>query len=257
MDPISHALIGVAIGGLAGSDQAPAVYWGIVAGAVGPDCDIVVRWVRGRHAYLKAHRGPTHSPIGLVLLAAATALVLRLIWPDVALGAVFAWTLVGAVSHVAFDVLNAYGTQALWPWSQRRLALDILQIVELPLVVVFGLAWALAARDADAARTVWVVAWVIVVAYAGARALLHRRCLRAVQQRFAAERLRRVSVVPYLLGVIHWRYVVETDMRWYSGLVSAWPLCVGLPDVFTPGDGGIVEASKAAPAVQADRKSVV
>jgi len=51
--------------------------------------------------------------------------------------------LLGQASHIVLDLLNAYGTQVLQPFSDARLSLDLLFVVDLVFtgIVVAGIAW--------------------------------------------------------------------------------------------------------------------
>lgn len=127
MDPISHAVVGAAIGGLKDPTTPAALYWAAVAGAVIPDIDFVVRIVGGEAAYLDHHRGPTHGPIGWVVQAAVIAGLLAWISPGAPFGSLFLWALFGVLSHIALDL-----TKCLWhpgplavAAAALRLGLDI------------------------------------------------------------------------------------------------------------------------------------
>lgn len=222
MDPVSHALIGAAIGSLSRSSDptvVQAAYWSSVAGGVIPDADIVVRWFGGEMAYLAHHRGWTHSLPGLLGLPALTAAALKLTFPTVPWWVMFGWAVAGALSHVFLDITNSYGTMCLLPWSRQKLALDITMLVDLPLLVLIAGAM-LWTRSHPAGRvTGFAAALLLSLAYLGVRYGLHQSLVGQAWRRFAAERPRAISVMPGLIGIRQWYVLVETPERYLMGSV--------------------------------------
>jgi len=222
MDPVSHALMGAAVGSLARSSD-PAVvqaaYWSSVAGGVIPDADIVVRYVGGEMAYLAYHRSWTHSLPGILGLPALAALALTWAFPTVPWWVMFLWALAGALSHVFLDITNAYGTMALLPWSRRKLAMDLTMLVDLPLVglIVAAILWT---RTHPQQRVgAFATALLLFLAYLGLRYVLHARLVRAAWARFAGEKPTAISIMPGLVGLLTWYLLVETPERYLVGTV--------------------------------------
>ena len=129
MDTGSHLLFGVTLAGLAhattlaGNDPAvsQALMIATVVGSHAPDFDTVAR-LRGFSAYIRFHRGVTHSIPALFLWPLVISLPLA--WSfDVMdqLGMLYFWTWIAVVFHVFLDMLNAYG-EAIEP--------KVLQVIE-------------------------------------------------------------------------------------------------------------------------------
>lgn len=252
MDPVSHALMGAAIGSLArGTDPATvqAAYWSSMAGGVIPDADIVVRYVGGEMAYLAYHRSWTHSLPGILALPAAVALVLKWAFPTVPWLVLFLWAQAGALSHVFLDITNAYGTMALLPWSRRKLALDITMLVDLPLLglILAAILWT---RTHPAQRVAaFGTALVLFLIYLAVRYALHAVLLRAAWKRFAGEKPTGISIMPGLVGLLTWYVLVETPERYLVGSVrvpgSRWRISRTLE---RRGEDDAVAAAKRHPA---------
>jgi membrane-bound metal-dependent hydrolase YbcI (DUF457 family) len=157
-------------------------------GAVLPDVDNVASLL-GSETYLRVHRGLSHSIPGLLLTSLVMALLFarygRLKDPR----AVFLLAILGQLSHVALDLLNSYGTQLLLPFSDARLSLDILFVVDLVFtgIIVAGLAWS--RREAARART----AMTVLAAYVGIAALCHAGARDAVRDAALREGVAVVS----------------------------------------------------------------
>ncbi len=219
MDPVSHALVGAAIGSLAMSSN-PAVtqaaYWAATAGAVLPDADIAARWVGGEMAYLVYHRTWTHALPGLVGIPAVVALALRWVFPGVPWGVMFLWAVLGALSHICLDVTNSYGTACLLPWSRRKLALDLTMIVDLPLVALTASAMLWTWRHPADRVPAFASALILVLVYLAVRYQLHRHLLREAWRHFAAEQPEAISVLPGIIGMRLWYVIVVTRDRYLS-----------------------------------------
>lgn len=261
MDPIGHLLIGSAVLAMAPAEAGTAIAVATLVGAEIPDSDYVVKWLKGGPAYLHYHRGPTHGPVGVLALSALTAWVVGFfaVTPFVTL---FLWALAGALSHVLFDVTNNYGTQALWPFSSRRLALDWSPIVDLWLVAIIVAGWMYYWAWPGASRqTVFTWVWAVIGVYYVARWRLHDRAATMVMRQFPnagwqggarpqneAIRSKPVfSVHPSFLSLSTWRYVVQDGQQFKTGLVSLRRGVVTEPKVSAHHDDAVVSASMQAP----------
>jgi inner membrane protein len=149
----------------------------VVLGSVLPDADNAASLL-GSELYLRIHRGLSHSLLGISVTSLVVALLFARFgrWKDAK--RLFLLALVGQVSHVLLDLLNAYGTQVLQPFSDVRLSLDLLFIVDLFFtgIVIAGIAWSRGGR-AGRAR----VAMASLAVYVGIAALLHGRAVDLVR----------------------------------------------------------------------------
>jgi inner membrane protein len=112
-----------------------------------PDIDIVAALSGGAGSYLAAHRGPTHGPIGVIVLAVVCAAIAALVTARKSAGS--AWSgfahlvrlgLLGAIFHVLMDLPTPYGTRLLSPFSSAWFALDWMPIIDFYLLLVLGVA---------------------------------------------------------------------------------------------------------------------
>jgi membrane-bound metal-dependent hydrolase YbcI (DUF457 family) len=181
MDTVTHGLTGWLIARALPErwkGERPAVATAIVAlGSVLPDADNAASLL-GSEAYLRIHRGLSHSFLGITIASLVVAMLFARFgkWKDTK--RLFLLALIGQVSHVVLDLLNAYGTQVLQPFSDARLSLDLLFIVDLVFtgIVVAGIAWSRGGR-AGGAR----VAMASLAVYVGIAALLHGRAVDLVR----------------------------------------------------------------------------
>jgi len=181
MDTVTHGLTGWLVARALPDKwkgEYPAIATAVVAlGSVLPDADHAASLL-GSELYLRIHRGLSHSLLGISVSSLVLALLFARFgkWKDPK--RLFLLALAGQLSHVVLDLLNAYGTQVLQPFSDTRLSLDLLFVVDLVFtgIVVAGIAWSRGGR-AGSAR----VAMASLAVYVGIAALLHGRAVDLVR----------------------------------------------------------------------------
>lgn len=127
MDPISHALVGLAAGGFSGDGGVLSnpLALGCLIGSVMPDADIIMQYW-GDYAYLKHHRGASHSLVGMAALSAAASLLIRLLFPGSSFLSIFLWTFIGCLTHVGLDIFNSYGAKLFWPFCNKKIGTGLM-----------------------------------------------------------------------------------------------------------------------------------
>ena len=133
MDTGTHIAMGIAISGLAMADPIVAshsatmgpVFAGIVLGSLAPDLDTVLK-LRNNAVYIRNHRGITHSIPAVLLWPIVISIMLSFFVPEANFIHLWAWTFLAVFIHVFVDIFNSYGTQALRPFSQKWVALSVI-----------------------------------------------------------------------------------------------------------------------------------
>jgi inner membrane protein len=133
LDTGTHIVMGIALGGLATLDPTvsshldtkEAVMIGAIAGSLIPDIDTILK-LRNNAKYIRNHRGITHSIPAVLLWPLLITFILHLVFRDAHLLDLWMWTFIGVIIHVFVDIFNAYGTQAFRPFSQKWVALGII-----------------------------------------------------------------------------------------------------------------------------------
>ncbi|HEX9190510.1 MAG TPA: metal-dependent hydrolase [Candidatus Deferrimicrobiaceae bacterium] len=179
MDTVTHGLTGwLASRALPGEWNRKEATAAVTLGAVLPDADHIASLMGGSEMYIRFHRGLSHSLLGVAVSSLAVALLFARFghWKD--RKRLFLLILLGQLSHVALDLLNAYGTQVLQPFSDARFSLDLLFVVDLVFsgIIVTGIALSRGGR-AGRAR----VALAVLAGYVGVAALLHARAVDVVR----------------------------------------------------------------------------
>jgi len=189
MDTVTHGLTGWLIARAVPDDTGKkSAAAAVIAGALLPDLDHAATLL-GSEAYLRMHRGLSHSFAGVAVSSLLVALLLYRFgnWKD--LKKLYLLALLGQFSHIVLDLLNSYGTQIFQPFSNARVSLDLLFVVDLLFtgVVVGGIV--LSRRRPVPARA----ALAVLACYVGSAAFLHARAEEAVRTAAARNRVPVVS----------------------------------------------------------------
>jgi inner membrane protein len=143
---------------------------GAIAAANLPDLDLAYTWITPPPlGYVLHHRGYTHTVAGLLILAVALPLAMRL-WPAVralssgALACLWGTIALNLLGHVGLDALNSYGVHPFYPFNARWYYGDAVFIFE-PLVwLVLGMAVACNAQSRRLRAS--IVALLVVIFFA-------------------------------------------------------------------------------------------
>ncbi|WP_338753375.1 metal-dependent hydrolase [Bacillus sp. FJAT-52991] len=133
MDTGTHIVMGFALGGLSTLDPAVAadpatkyaVLTAVVIGSQVPDIDTILK-LRNNAVYIRNHRGATHSIPAMILWSILITAVLYFFMPESNVLHLWLWTQIAVSLHVFVDIFNAYGTQALRPFSSKWIALGVI-----------------------------------------------------------------------------------------------------------------------------------
>ena len=150
MDPVTHAVAGVLIG-QAARDRFPTVRGLIPLSALAawmPDVDNIVTFF-GPEAYMRYHRGLTHSLLGGALLAWLLAILTARFAKGAKTSALFILFYFGVLSHLFLDCITSYGTSIFLPFSDARVSFPAVFIIDpVYTLALIGLAVAAALRPA-------------------------------------------------------------------------------------------------------------
>jgi inner membrane protein len=251
VDPVTHAVVGAATARVILSRSVAQRAWlPGAAGALLPDADALIRSSADPLLYAEFHRHFTHA---LVLIPAGGALAAlpwivarraRRHWKSY-LGAATA----GYATHGLLDASTTYGTLLLWPFTDARIAWNLISIVD-PLFTSIVIAGVVAAAWRRTARPA-AVALAIAVSYLAVGALQQSRALEA-QAGVAAMRGHvrdRGAVFPAFATNLVWRSLYQRGATLYMDRIRVpwfapvqWsegyemPLATGVDLPASPGD---------------------
>lgn len=243
MDTLTHAVSGALLGrALASTPIAQrtgltpgrALALGALAGAF-PDSDFLLRYVSDL-AYLRGHRGVTHSIILLPLWAALLASLFTRIVPrgravPLHWGGAFAVAAAGILIHIAGDLITQFGTMILAPFSDQRFGWGTTFIIDLVLsgMLLAGLIASLVWRRS---RIPAVLALAGTVVWVGVGATGRSEAIAAGRAHAAAQGIPVVAVdaAPRPASPFNWTAIVFDGERYHYAHINtrrSAPLVVG------------------------------
>ncbi len=152
MDSITQFVLGAALGELVAGKKigSKAILWGGVAGTI-PDLDILFNPFFTELQKLSVHRGISHSLVFAFAVAPLMAWLMRKLYrkkPEITFRIWLDVFFIGIFTHPLLDAFTLYGTQLFLPFSDYRVALNSIAIVDpgYTLPLLFGITGALVVR---------------------------------------------------------------------------------------------------------------
>ncbi len=231
MDNVTHSLTGLVLARAGLNRLCPRATALLIMSANAPDIDVVAAF-KGSLAYAEAHRGYTHSLIGLPAVALLSVLVVAAIFRQkLPWGKAWFLCVIGVASHLLLDWTNSYGTRLLLPFSSEWFHLDITSLYDgwIMAALVFVVIWPsfsrLVSREIGAkgtpGRTMARCGLLFFLLFDFGRALLHARAVAQLEAHlFENAPPVNVSALPEAFNPFAWHGVVETDNTYHSLTVN-------------------------------------
>lgn len=107
-----------------------ATFVGVIAGLIA-DADIFIYSSNDPLLNIEFHRHFTHS---LFFIPIGAAIAVALLWPflrkRLSTGRLYLYSLLGYSMSGVLDACTSYGTHLLWPFSDERIAFNIISIID-------------------------------------------------------------------------------------------------------------------------------
>jgi inner membrane protein len=220
LDTGTHVVMGIALGGLATLDPAvfnssattTSVLIGTIVGSQIPDIDTVLK-LRNNAIYIRHHRGATHSIPAVLLWPLLLTAIIYPFFSGANLLHLWAWTFAAVFIHVFVDIFNAYGTQALRPFSTKWVALGVINTFD---PIIFGIhvlgivIWVLGANPGYT----FLVMYAVIIGYYLLRFKAKGRVMAEVRKMIpdATE----IIVAP-TMKFHHWRIAAMNETQFFVG----------------------------------------
>ena len=238
MDPLSQGLVGAVLpGSVSGKKEVRlASLVGFLSGMLA-DVDILIRSPEDPLLVLDYHRQFTHSLVFIPLGGLIAAGILRIfLGKRLGFAKLYLYATLGYATAGLLDACTNYGTQLLWPFSDERIAWNIISIIDpvFTLILAFFVIFAVIRRSRAASRIGLLFA-VLYLAFG----LYQRERAEDVLRAVAEERghaVERALVFPSIGNLVLWRAVYESGGKYYMNAVR-----VGLfspPKIY---EGGQIE----------------
>jgi len=209
MDNLTHSLFALTLAQTPLRRAGRGAALALVLASNAPDSDLVVALTSGSQAYLSAHRGSSHGPLGVAGLAIVVATLVYggRRWrqrqqrgpsafsahsakigtvplfatsesADASFASLVGLALIGTLAHVLMDLPTSYGTRSLSPFDQTWYTLDWIPIIDVYLWGLLG-AGLVAVWVKPTLRTpIASIVLALMTANYGLRAGLHEAALR-------------------------------------------------------------------------------
>lgn len=227
MDPITHTLSG-AILSRTGFYQKFGRMATIIllAAAIIPDIDHFSLRLAGPLAYLKYHRGFTHSILGGFVIAVIMTSILcsiKRFRENLGYQTTFCLFLLGIYTHIFLDLITSYGTQILFPFSDKRYSLDLVFIIDLYFTALMLIPLILIRFKRKWAKAISIISVAIVIIYLGIA--FTSKTIAIKRTNVWANKLgifsKRVEALPLPFSPFRWSVYIEDDKRFYQVNVDA------------------------------------
>lgn len=218
MDPLSHALIGIAVAGLSGQQLSihDPIYLATVLGAQAPDFDIIA-YCKGNFSYIKQHRAFSHSIPGLGMWSTLIGALLHFFMPQTHLLSLIGWAFAGGFSHIIMDYFNTHGAAILWPFRKERKSLHLLNVADPILLVLLCSLYTINLTM----LTLSLSTFLIITTYISLRVMLRKKARNELINLFASHKIIEIAVMPSLKRILFWDFVLETESRHIVGQLGA------------------------------------
>lgn len=186
VDTGTHLVIGIGLAGLAtidpviAADQTlhTAVLIGTVVGSQAPDADTLLR-LKGNASYIRNHRGLSHSIPAIAIWTVVITGLLELFYhgslPWLRVGG---WVLLAVCVHVLSDLFNAYGTQAMRPFTEKWISWNIIHIFDPVIFITHIIAILLWAIGAISPTIIFPILYLFTAAYFVWRTIAQKTIMR-------------------------------------------------------------------------------
>ena len=272
MEPVTHALASLALSQTRLNRVSRLATPMLLVSGLAADLDWLA-YLGGPRLFLAAHRTATHSLLGTMVIACATAALFSQLArphsPATRRATQFFPALIvcfaGAVVHLLLDLFTSYGVKLLWPFSGKWYAWDFAPSLD-PLVLFLLLAAILLPRlfglvtqeisgrskvHSGGRSTTAVL--LLVLLYFGGRAVAHQNALALLNARvYRGEAPLRSAAFP-ASSPLNWTGLVETPDaidEVQVPLSGAFDPEAARPH-FKPADSPALESARRSPAAQA------
>lgn len=225
MDILTQAVLGaaVAVAVAPPAERRVAAAIGLVAGVL-PDADALIQSGSDPLLVLDYHRHFTHALIAVPLLAALAAL---LCYPFVRrrlpVPRLLRYSLAGSALAGLLDACTSYGTHLWLPFSEARVAWNLIAVVDPLFTLALLVPLLLVLRRPQ--RLAMPVGLLLAAAYLGLGFLQHQRVERAAAEVALARghAAQRLTVKPTLGNLLLWRALYVHDGRIHADALHAGP----------------------------------
>jgi len=220
LDTATHVVMGIAIGGLATLDPVVAEstvnsHSVLVAAMIGsqiPDIDTFLK-LRNNAVYLRNHRGVTHSIPAVLFWPILVTAFVSLFFPEANILHLWIWSFIAVFLHVFVDIFNAYGTQALRPFSNKWVAFGIINTFD-PIIFSIHVIGIIIWIFGSPPGYTFLIMYIVIVLYYILRFIMQRTVRSALLKTIPdAEEI----IIAPTMRFNQWRLAITSKDNFYVG----------------------------------------
>jgi inner membrane protein len=225
MDPLTQGVLGAALPQASVSRKTVAIA-GIVGflSGMAADLDVLIRSATDPLLFLEYHRQFTHSLIFIPIGGMLCALVLHALFgrrAGLSFKQSYIYCTLGYATHAVLDACTTYGTMLFWPFSDARIAWNVISVIDplltLPMLTLIVLAGIKRRPVFARAALVWGICYMGL-------GLLQRN--EAMDMGYEIAKTRghdpiRLEAKPSFANILVWKVVYETADKFYIDAVRA------------------------------------
>jgi inner membrane protein len=223
MDPVSQGVLGALVPQATKSRTKYSVVglFGFLAG-MAADLDILIRSSADPLLFLEYHRQITHSLVFIPVGGLVTGFFLYFILGKrLNISFMESWLMcsIGYGTHGLLDACTTYGTTIFWPFTDERIALSIISIIDplftIPAILFFVLCVVKKSNIFARLGLLWMVSYLLLGAFNQDTAI-------KIAYRIALERGHpgvKVEAKPSFANIWVWKTLYEADGRFYVDAV--------------------------------------
>jgi inner membrane protein len=252
MDPVSQGLVGAVLPQSVSNKKeirlAAAI--GFLSGLLA-DIDVIIHSLADPLMFLDYHRQFTHSlvfiPIGGFIAAGFCWLFLK---KRLSFWKIYLYAFLGYGTHCFLDACTNYGTQLLWPFSDARIAWNVVSIIDpiFTFTLLFLVIIAAVRKSRLIARLglLFAVCYLLFGLYQRERA--EDALLSLAQSR--GHDVERILVHPSIGNLLVWRSIYEAHGNYYVEAVRVWPFSE--PKIYNGGSIKVFDPVQELPGLDTD-----
>ncbi len=213
MDPITHAASGALFASVI--KERPATKWFLPLAALtaaSPDIDVI--FAHAPLDFLLLHRGITHAFAAVPFMALLISLCMYPLWNKktphaFSLGKTYLFAACLLLLHIWLDVVTTYGTLALLPFSEYRVRLNGVFIIDIlvTLPIFAAIYWGQKQKK-------WAVLgliWIFIYPSACVFWRMHLEDTALARLTNAGQNIEKIAVLPDAFAPLYWRLIYEND----------------------------------------------
>lgn len=229
MDTITHALSGMLLGRATTPNKTTGntlslrarLTAGLLAAAF-PDIDIIARFI-GLLTYLESHRGITHS----IILLPVWAIILSFIFSRFSKGR-YQWQDFYLISaggigiHILGDVITAYGTMMLAPFSYTKFAWPSTFIIDFYFTGIIVIALIMAKLFHQYGKRIAIAGLSMLASYIIYQGTLYSTAVEIAQGYVQQRNIQQAEVyaMPQPLSPYHWKVIVRENEKYHMSYID-------------------------------------